>query len=632
MKFKDKRLISGRVLVILDLFLSLGSILMAYALRFNFQIPENTWAGLIYVLPIVLVLRFFSFVLFRTYAGLIRYTSTEDATRIFFANTAITLVFSIINLLSYQLNGSFLIPYSVIIIDYILINFLSMGFRLSVKLLYLEFSGRNKQQENVLIYGAGEAGVITKRTLEQDPKIDYKIIAFLDDNPHITNNKLEGITILRTDDALESLLEEEEINLLILTTYNLSAEKKQFVANSCLKHKTRVLSVPPMSSWINGELSFKQIKKLNIEELLERDPIQLDIQNIKSQIQGKSILITGAAGSIGNEIVRQILPFKPAEIILIDKAESPLYELELEVNQHNLINTKPYIFLADICNKEKIEALFKRFKPDFIFHAAAYKHVPVMESHPDEAIRVNLMGTKTLADLAIKYEVKKFVFVSTDKAVNPTNVMGASKRAAEIYVQSLNQSNNNQTRFITTRFGNVLGSNGSVIQLFKKQIEKGGPVTVTHPEVTRFFMTIPEACQLVLEAGAMGKGGEIFIFDMGQSVKVVDLAKKMVRLSGLELGKDINLVYTGLRPGEKLYEELLNNKENTAPTHNQKILILQVKEYELAEVRVKVDKIISDIDLKTDMENVLNLKNLIPEYKSMQSKFEELDAKEDGKE
>jgi FlaA1/EpsC-like NDP-sugar epimerase len=393
------------------------------------------------------------------------------------------------------------------------------------------------------------------------------------------------------------------------------------VVEKCLSYNTRVLNVPPISSWINGQLSFKQIKKVKIEDLLERDEIVLDKEKTYAQLHNKIILVTGAAGSIGSEIVRQIIHFNPQKIILLDQAESAIYDLVNELKEFKQTSFEEVI--ADIRNNQRMENVFKHFKPQIVYHAAAYKHVPLMEMNPSEAVSTNVGGTKIVADLAVKYAVEKFVFVSTDKAVNPTSVMGASKRAAEIYIQSLGITT--KTKFITTRFGNVLGSNGSVIPLFKKQIEKGGPITITHPEITRYFMTIPEACQLVLEAGCMGNGSEIFIFDMGKSVKIVDLAIKMIRLSGLTVGKDIEIVYTGLRPGEKLYEELLNNAENTLPTHNKHIMIAKVQPYNFENIKPEVLKLIELFETQDNIKIVKQLKSIVPEYISNNSIYESLD-------
>jgi FlaA1/EpsC-like NDP-sugar epimerase len=403
----------------------------------------------------------------------------------------------------------------------------------------------------------------------------------------------------------------------------MAADQKQEIIDACLANNIKVFSVPPVSSWINGELSFKQIKKINVKDLLERSIIDIHTENIRKELEGKCVLVTGAAGSIGSEMVKQILPFKPSKLILLDQAESPLYELEREL-QDELNYSGFEIVVGDIRNEARMRNVFQHFKPEYVFHAAAYKHVPLMENNPSEALLTNVKGTRVLADLSSEFGAKKFVMVSTDKAVRPTNVMGASKRVAEIYVQSLGQVS--QTKFITTRFGNVLGSNGSVIPIFARQIERGGPVTVTHPDVTRFFMTIPEACLLVLEAGTYGQGGEIFLFDMGKSVKIKDLVEKMIKLSGLTLNKDITIKYTGLRPGEKLYEELLNDKENTVETHHKRIMKALVQEFDFKIVEQAINEMIPFFETQNNEEIVKRMKLLVPEYKSKNSVFEQLDA------
>ncbi|MBK7388358.1 MAG: polysaccharide biosynthesis protein [Bacteroidetes bacterium] len=492
----------------------------------------------------------------------------------------------------------------------------------------METMNPSKEKTNVIIFGAGEAGVIAKRTLDRDAGSKYKVLAFVDDNYKKSGKKVEGVSIYDTDEDLERLLAENEVQHLIISIQNLAPARKQEIVEMCLRHHTKVLTVPPVTNWINGALSFKQIKKIRIEELLERDPIRLDTAAITSQLTGKTILITGAAGSIGSEIVRQVLRFNPAKVIMLDCAESPMYDLELETSEMRQGKvTEPVI--ADIRNHDRMLNVFRTFRPQIVFHAAAYKHVPMMENNPSEAILTNVKGTRITAELSDEFGVEKFVMVSTDKAVNPTSIMGATKRIAEIYIQSLNKKS--KTKFITTRFGNVLGSNGSVIPRFNKQIESRQPITITHPEITRFFMTIPEACQLVLEAGAMGKGGEIFIFDMGKSVKITDLAKKMVQLSGLELGKDIQLVFTGLRPGEKLYEELLNDEENTIPTHHEKIMVAKVKEYDFDEVKKNVDDLVSLFNAQDNINLVRKMKEIVPEYISNNSVFEVLDKDQEMK-
>lgn len=492
-----------------------------------------------------------------------------------------------------------------------------------VKVAYLEFLNPPGEDANVVIFGAGEAGIITKNALDRDPNFKYRVISFIDDNPQKIGKKLEGVSI-QSSDKLEFLLQQKMVKFLVISTQNLKAERKQRIIEQCLEYDTKVLNVPPVSTWINGELSFKQIKTVNIEDLLGREVISLDKENISKQIVGKNILVTGASGSIGSEIVRQLSKYAVRHIMLLDQAESPLFHLELECMER--CNSRDYtIVLADICDEARMKGIFKDYQPEIVFHAAAYKHVPMMENNVSEAVNTNVLGSKMLADLALKNGVEKFIMISTDKAVNPTSIMGASKRIAEMYVQALNEKG--KTKYITTRFGNVLGSNGSVIPIFREQIARGGPVMVTHPEITRYFMTIPEACQLVLEAGAMGKGGEIYIFDMGESIKIVDLAKKMIKLSGLELGKDIQIKFTGLRPGEKLYEELLNDKENTLPTHHPQIMIAKVQNYDLSEISEKITTLLSIIDNQNDVEIVTKMKDIVPEFLSKNSIYEKLDTK-----
>ncbi|MHC1707545.1 MAG: polysaccharide biosynthesis protein [Bacteroidales bacterium] len=610
------------LILIIDLVFCSFSVVLAYLLRFNFRIPEKEMVFLPTVVGIILSIRIISFLIFRTYAGIVRYTNTKDALRIVLAIGIGSISFVFINLIGYQwVNQRYIIPFSVIIIDFLTTAFILTIFRLSVKLAYLEFINPGREKRNVIIFGAGESGIITKRALDRDAGTKYKVLAFIDEDPSKIGKTLEGIKIMGFE-KMEHLLDTNTIAHVILSVQHLNPKKKQQIAEICLTYNTKVLNVPPVIKWINGELSFKQIKRINIEDLLERDEIKLNEEKISHELVGKNILITGAAGSIGSELVRQICNFQPNSLILVDQAETPLYHLEMECTEKTIFQ-RMHFQIADICDQVRIRKIFETWRPDIIYHAAAYKHVPLMEYNPSEAVRNNVEGTMIVADLALEFGVSKFIMISSDKAVNPTNVMGASKRIAEIYAQSLNQLN--LTRFITTRFGNVLGSNGSAIPLFRKQIETGGPITITHPEVTRFFMTIPESCQLVLEAGAMGKGGEIFIFDMGQSVKIVDLAKKMIQLAGLSLGKDIQIVYTGLRPGEKLFEELLFDKENTLPTHHPQIMIAKVREYNLDHVKQDMKELLVHLNNQDEMELVARMKSIVPEFISKNSVFEKLD-------
>jgi FlaA1/EpsC-like NDP-sugar epimerase len=476
----------------------------------------------------------------------------------------------------------------------------------------------------VIIYGAGEAGFATKRVLEHDPNSKVKVVAYIDDNPRKTEKVVDGVKIYSFDE-LDNLFELYEVDEIIISSFSIPARRRAQLVEICLEKNITVLNVPPLDKWINGQFTKKQLQSIKIEQLLERDPIQLNHLELDKQLTGRRVVVTGGAGSIGSEIVRQLLKYHPATIVVVDQAETPLHDLELELTTIKN-GTKLVFFLGDVRNKNRMEELFSSFHPQFVYHAAAYKHVPMMELSPSEAILTNVGGTKLIADLATKYHVQRFVMVSTDKAVNPTNVMGASKRLAEMYVQGL-AATSTQTKFITTRFGNVLGSNGSVILRFKDQIAQGGPVTVTHPNIIRYFMTIPEATQLVLEAGSMGNGGEIFVFDMGKPVPIVDLARKMIRLSGLVPGVDIDIKYTGLRPGEKLYEELLNDAENTLPTHHEKILIAKVREASVTNIE---QEFLELFQLASSADNIMSMvakmKELVPEFLSNNSVFEQLDG------
>lgn len=617
------------VVLVIDILLAALSFGIA-SLISNILTSQDFKSSLFIVpLLIVLSLRALAFLATKSYTGIIRYTSTQDAVRIFSAVAASSLLILTLEGIYYYFTGISIIKSAVIIIDAFILVFLLSAFRISFKLLYNLYapysSTSNTAQKEVIIYGAGEAGIIVKRSFERNTRVGTKIIAFLDNNPKLHGKSVEGVRIYPVDTDF-SKLGSNKLNLeLVIAINKLSSARKKRIIESCLQHNIKVKTMPPVSAWINGEFNPRSLKAIKIQDLLEREAIQLSTTQINKELKNQTILITGAAGSIGSEIARQCLTFSPKLIILLDQAETPLYDLENELRMgHNI-----EIIIADVCNTARMEKVFAHFKPAYVFHAAAYKHVPLMEDNPYEAINTNVFGTQNVANLAVKYSSKKFVLISTDKAVNPTNIMGASKRIAEIYVQSLNAKlkldQSSHTLFVTTRFGNVLGSNGSVIPLFQKQIDNGGPITVTHPEVTRFFMTIPEACQLVLEAGVMGQGGEIYIFDMGESVKIIDLARKMIRLSGLEEDNDIEIQFTGLRPGEKLKEELLNEKENTIGTHNPKIMIAQITEYNYLEINNLIASLYSQKDALTNRHLVETMKKIVPEYKSNNSIYEELD-------
>lgn len=604
-----------------DVLIVLLSVQIAYQLRFNFSVPASEVYWLPKVTLFVVALRAISFIIAKTYAGIIFYTSTQDARRIVRTVSVVSALFVITNLLTYQTHKIYFIPFSIIIIEYLGTVFGLIVLRTLVKIVFNEVSNPSKYKSNVIVFGAGTAGVIAKRAIDRDGASRYKVFAFVDDDGTLAGRKIEDVPIYSSAE-LPRLLSENTIANVIISAQNILKERKAELIDICLAHDVSVQTVPPVNLWINGQLSIGQIKNTNIEDLLERDEIKIDNDTVSLQLSNKVILVTGAAGSIGSELVRQIARFQPKKLILFDQAESPLYDLEIELKDaFSSLDFEPVI--GDVCDEGRLEKLFSTYKPLVVFHAAAYKHVPLMELNPTQAIGVNVRGTRLVADKAVEHGVERFVLVSTDKAVNPTNVMGASKRIAEIYVQSLGKGV--ATRFVTTRFGNVLGSNGSVIPLFKKQIEKGGPVTVTDPEVTRFFMTIPEAARLVLEAGSKGNGGEIFIFDMGQPVKIYDLARKMIRLSGLTPGVDITIAFTGLRPGEKLYEELLNTEENTLPTPHKKILVAKVREYEYNAVKADIDELINLAHTADNVAVVTKMKQIVPEFISNNSEFGKID-------
>jgi FlaA1/EpsC-like NDP-sugar epimerase len=632
------------VIFSLDSVCCIFSLGFAYFIVNNFNIGGITTTELSRSILIFLVINSIVFVNIKTYAGIIRYTSAQDSFRILISILISNALFFLANLFMLSYNQAPIINNAVLIINGLCSFLLLITYRVLVKYFFMYVKNMNVDKRKVIIYGAGEVGIATKRTLDHDAKVNMNLVAFIDDDERKAGKVLDGIRIYHVEN-IGGLVLQDKIDDLIIATPDLTPDRKNKIVDFCLEHDIKVLTLPPMHSWINGHISTRQLQNVKIEDLLERAPIEIHNETISEQLKGKRVLVTGAAGSIGSEIVRQIAKFSPQMIILNDQSETPLHELQLEMQEDNLDNIF-HSFIGDVRDECRMKVLFETFKPHYIYHAAAYKHVPMMEHNPAEAIRTNVMGTRILADLAVKYAVRKFVMISTDKAVNPTNVMGASKRVAEIYVQSLFNSFNHKntvytnglshlngdnskvsTKFITTRFGNVLGSNGSVIPRFKLQIQKGGPVTVTHPEITRYFMTIPEACRLVLEAGSMGEGGEIYIFDMGKSVKIVELAKKMIRLSGLIPNQDIAIEFTGLRPGEKLYEELLNDLENTIPTHHEKIMIAKTREYHFETIDKHIEELIQLSCEYKDRQVVVKMKEIVPEFKSNNSIYEELDKR-----
>ena len=606
----------------MDLFLSAFTVFIAMLLRLE---PVISGAEMQETMPFTIVyvvfVRACVFLLTTNYANVVRHTGTRDIDnnlRVVFYGSAV--LFSV-NILSYLLNGSVVIPTSVLVIEFIALSVMINAYRLLIQMVYFEVINPSREKSNVIIYGSGQHAVLVKKAIEGNSSLKMKTFAFIDNNNNKAGYQIEGRDIFNLHD-LERLLKSVRIDAIIIPSISTSYHVKEYIMDLCMEYEVKPMVIPDVRFWISGQLSYDPVTNIDVEELMDRDPIQLDMQSIRKEMRGKTILVTGAAGSIGSEIVKQLLPFKPGKIVLFDQDESPLYALDLALRE-DFRFTRFETAMGNISDDYRVEKLFMTYKPDIVFHAAAYKHVPMMECNPYEAVRVNVSGTKNLADMAVKYGARKFVMISTDKAVRPTNVMGASKRIAEMYVQAMNRAG--KTIFITTRFGNVLGSNGSVIPIFQKQLKEKGELTVTHPEITRYFMSIPEACQLVLEAGAMGKTGEIFIFDMGKPVKIDDLARKMITLSGKIPGKDVMIRYTGLRQGEKLHEELLYNKELALPTHNPKIMIALTEKTAYEDVADKVNELLLLLDPAMKMEMVAAMKRIVPDYKSMNSEFEQLD-------
>lgn len=628
-KFND-RFVSKWLVLAVDMFIVGMAFLLATAIRFNFKLTYTDPFLFKYHLVGVIFIKSSVFLLLGSYKGIIRHTSVEDAKLLFKASLFSSMLIYLLSWIDIKFYSNYFhIPLSIVIIDFFVLSLGLIASRFLIKAVYESLLNTFKSNKAVIIYGSGQLGMITKNTLQNDRKNLYQILCFVDDNPNKTGKTIEGIKVLNKEDVKKLIENKRHLDIeLIMAVQAISPIRKSEIADEFMDLGLKIRMVPPVSHWINGQLSVNQIQNIRIEDLLERPTIQINNRLVNDYLESKVVMITGAAGSIGSEIVRQILTFHPTQIILIDQAESPLYDLETEFSRlknktKGEVNLKYEI--RNIINAVQMEKLFQKYKPQIIFHAAAYKHVPMMEENPFKAVEVNTLGTAMLARLASKYKAEKFVFISTDKAVNPTNVMGASKRLAEMYVQSLNRHHQNETRFVVTRFGNVLGSNGSVIPLFKKQIEKGGPVTVTHKEIIRYFMTIPEACQLVLEAGTMGKGGEIYVFDMGVPVKILDLAERMIRLSGFEPYTQIPILFSGLRAGEKLYEELLGDKETTLPTHHPKIMVARLKAGDYEELEKNFTETRSELNAMTPAEIVQYLKKMVPEFISNNSVYEIFD-------
>jgi len=594
----------------IDLSFSLAA--FAFAVFVDRTLNSTSWTLVMLssVPLILLILRAISFLVFKTYLIIIRFVGEQDFLNLLFAATSSTVAFyAILKFFPLALPGDS--AATVVVIDYLFLLYLSGGFRIFLRVLYKYLRKKTGYQTpNTIIYGAGQLGAQTLSIIQNSTTNQFRVVAFVDDNPKVNRKQLNGVPIYLTDRHLENLIDKQNIKKSIVAIRDLPDDRRIKFINTCLENQVEVLKVPTTEKWNNNQLSQKQLKKVKLADLLNRPAIQLDKQKISAEVNGQCILVTGCAGSIGSEIVRQLLKFEPKKVVGIDQAETPLVELKRELRDERFVS-----IVGDVRSKEKIREVFEEFLPKYVFHAAAYKHVPLMESHPNQAVETNLLGTIHVAKAASKFKAKKFVLVSTDKVINPTNVMGASKRAAEIYIRKTISNPGVKTQFIITRFGNVLGSNGSVVPLFQKQIENQKPLTVTHKEVTRYFMIIPEACQLVLEAGVMGNGGEIFVFDMGKPVKIYDLARRLIQLSGLIPNKDIPIHITGLRPGEKLYEELLSDREKVKPTHHPKIMISGL-ESDCPDIHTECLKELIRLckSRNSDKDIIKCLQHLIPEY------------------
>ncbi len=594
-------------LFVLDMTIACFAIIYANYLRFNFDLNLITFDTIIDDVLIVIATNSILFYVFKTYHGIIRFSGFQEAFRSITAVFYSFFIMIVINIVLSSLQFQQFTPISVLFIYFFIASFLLFGYRLLVKHLY-SISVNTDENTNVVIYGAGQNSSLLKKTIEQTSNNKFKIVAFVDEEEDLIGKTIDTVKIYPKN-HLQIAFKNWQVKTLFFAKQDIDLEEKNKIVDYCLENNVRVMNIPPMREWIQGHLNVNQLKEVKIEELLGRKQISLKNEHVINHLRDKKILITGASGSIGSEIARQIASVYPSSLIICDQTETGLYELEYELHQKFSIGNALKVYLGDVKDESSMRNLFSNYMPEVVFHAAAYKHVPMMENHPSEAIRNNVLGTKMIADLSEEFGVDTMVLVSTDKAINPTNVMGASKR------------------FITTRFGNVLGSNGSVIPRFQEQIKNGGPVTVTHPDIIRYFMTIPEACSLVLEAGTIGKGGEVFLFDMGEPVRILDLAKKMIRLAGLTPGKDIELRFTGLRPGEKLFEELLNKEEEVIPTHNKKILIAKVIEYDFAKVSESINTVIQLALENKDEEVVKQMKRIVPEFISNNSIYESIDAK-----
>ncbi len=626
-KFLAKRVLPRTFVLFIDVLILVSSFFAIIFLWNSYASIIIPTGELLFVLPTLIFFNIASFVLFNTFSGILRFSSVGDLSKIVFALT-VGYVLAVVFIKLITLSGSPLsFHLELFFLAYILNVVLMVLSRIVVKEVFDLVTFQTSGYVNVFLYGTKLPAIRIAKSLKGSNDFNYKVRGFISDEEQMVGKHILGLKVYGTNENLFRALEQNNIKKIIVSPNKLQEIKDSHLLDRFLENSISLLTTTPLNEWSGDKMTKDQFKDIQIEDLLPRKQITIDMHGISANLEGKRVMITGAAGSIGSEIVRQVAAFNPYSLILIDQAETPLHSLRLEI-VNKWKELKAHTIVADIANYTRLEKIFSDANPDYIFHAAAYKHVPMMEENVSEAIQTNIQGTKNLADLAVKYHATKFVMISTDKAVNPTNVMGCSKRISEIYVQSLakhiKDNNISTVQFITTRFGNVLGSNGSVIPFFKEQIRNGGPVTVTHPDIIRYFMTISEACQLVLEAGSMGKGGEIFIFDMGKPVKILDLAKRMIRLSGVQ--NNIKIEFSGLRHGEKLYEELLSSSEHTKPTYNDKIMVANVREYEYKSANKLIEELIKDSFSYNDMKSVSAMKAIVPEFKSVNSPYEKIDT------
>lgn len=633
LKIKNLSYLPRWIIVMIDLAVLIVAFILTYIIFDGIGSSYVHRPNIEFFIFSLLGVNIFFFWFFRTYSGIIRHSSFTDAVKLVFSQSSVLGFFIFSNLIYELYTGEKFFKNTALFIN-VLLSFCGLFlYRVIVKqtfeLYFLEKTELNLTK--TLIYGTDANAISIANALKFEEPLRFKIIGFVDKNNQNASKRMLDLPILIQKKKISTLMRIVGAEGIVIADKSLSSEEQLAIIDQCLEFNFKVFTIPKITDWENQKEISKKVKNIQIEDLLERKPIVLDNQSISQQLEGKTVLITGAAGSIGSEIVRQVLEFSPKEIIILDQAETPLHHLSLELEK-NGFDSKLHCVIADIRDKEVMKRVFKLYKPQVVYHAAAYKHVPLMEENPSQAILNNIEGTKNIADLASHYKVKNFVMISTDKAVNPSNVMGASKRIAEKYVQSLHlksvkDNGTNGTKFITTRFGNVLGSNGSVVPLFSSQIAKGGPVTITHKDIIRYFMTIPEACQLVLEAGSMGNGGEIYIFDMGKPVKIIDLARKMIKLAGFIPEQDIEIKIVGLRPGEKLYEELLNDNSKTLPTHHEKIMIAQEIQDEFEDLHADINELIGIANFFDNDDIVAKMKKIVPEFISMNSTYEVLDKK-----